>query len=74
VKLLDNQSSPRGESSDSINLTQSFIEACKSYNTAITSFSASPLFESKPTKKTFGCHGTLLEIFGNGQSRGRDEQ
>ena len=33
MKLLDNQSSLRGESSDSITLTQSFIEACKSYNT-----------------------------------------
>jgi FMN-dependent NADH-azoreductase len=30
VKLLEIQSSPRGESSDSITLTQSFIEACKS--------------------------------------------
>jgi FMN-dependent NADH-azoreductase len=35
VKLLEIQSSPRGESSDSINLTQSFIEACKSDNTSI---------------------------------------
>ena len=30
VKLLEIQSSPRGESSDSITLTKSFIEACKS--------------------------------------------
>jgi FMN-dependent NADH-azoreductase len=35
VKLLDIQSSPRGESSDSISLTKSFIEACKSENTSI---------------------------------------
>src|SRR5580698_8216356 len=30
MKLLDIQSSPRSESSDSTNLTRSFIEACKS--------------------------------------------
>jgi FMN-dependent NADH-azoreductase len=30
VKILEIQSSPRGESSDSITLTKSFIEACKS--------------------------------------------
>jgi FMN-dependent NADH-azoreductase len=35
VKLLEVQSSPRGESSDSIALTKSFIEACKSDNTSI---------------------------------------
>jgi hypothetical protein len=35
VKLLEIQSSPRGESSDSIRLTKSFIEACKSDNTSI---------------------------------------
>jgi FMN-dependent NADH-azoreductase len=35
VKLLEIQSSPRGESSDSITLTTSFIEACKSNNTSI---------------------------------------
>jgi FMN-dependent NADH-azoreductase len=29
VKILDIQSSPRGESSDSITLTKSFIEACR---------------------------------------------
>jgi FMN-dependent NADH-azoreductase len=33
VKLLDIQSSPRRESSDSITLTNSFIEACKSDHT-----------------------------------------
>jgi FMN-dependent NADH-azoreductase len=32
VKVLEIQSSPRGESSDSITLTRSFIEACKSDN------------------------------------------
>jgi FMN-dependent NADH-azoreductase len=35
VKILEIQSSPRGESSDSITLTKSFIEACKSENTSI---------------------------------------
>jgi FMN-dependent NADH-azoreductase len=35
MKLLEIQSSPRGESSDSIALTKSFIEACKSDNTSI---------------------------------------
>jgi FMN-dependent NADH-azoreductase len=35
VKLLEIQSSPRGESSDSIALTKSFIEACRSENTSI---------------------------------------
>jgi FMN-dependent NADH-azoreductase len=35
VTLLDIQSLPRGESSDSIALTTSFIEACKSSNTSM---------------------------------------
>jgi FMN-dependent NADH-azoreductase len=35
VKLLDIQSSPRGQSSDSITLTKSFIEACKSNDSSI---------------------------------------
>jgi FMN-dependent NADH-azoreductase len=35
VKLLEIQSSPRGESSDSITLTKSFVEACKSDNPSI---------------------------------------
>jgi FMN-dependent NADH-azoreductase len=35
VKLLEIQSSLRGESSDSITLTKSFIEACKSDKTSI---------------------------------------
>jgi FMN-dependent NADH-azoreductase len=35
MKLLEIQSSPRGESSDSITLIKSFIEACKSDNTSI---------------------------------------
>ena len=35
MKLLEIQSSPRGVSSDSIMLTQSFIESCKSDNTSI---------------------------------------
>ncbi|MDT5230493.1 MAG: FMN-dependent NADH-azoreductase [Mycobacterium sp.] len=35
MKILEIQSSPRGESSDSITLTTSFIEACRSDNTSI---------------------------------------
>ena len=35
MKLLEIQSSPRGESSDSTALTKSFIEACKSDNPSI---------------------------------------
>ena len=35
MKLLEIQSSPRGESSDSIALTKSFIEACKSEDSSI---------------------------------------
>src|SRR6202022_2915441 len=35
VKILEIQSSPRGESSDSNTLTTSFIEACRSDNTSI---------------------------------------
>lgn len=35
MKLLEIQSSPRGKSSDSISLTQSFIEACRSGNGSI---------------------------------------
>jgi FMN-dependent NADH-azoreductase len=35
VKLLEIQSSPRGDSSDSITLTTSFVEACKSDNNSI---------------------------------------
>jgi FMN-dependent NADH-azoreductase len=35
VKLLEIQSSPRGEASDSIALTKSFIEACKSDDTSV---------------------------------------
>ena len=35
MKILEIQSSPRGESSDSITLTKSFIDACKSDNTSI---------------------------------------
>jgi FMN-dependent NADH-azoreductase len=35
MRLLDIQSSPRGESSDSIALTTSFIEACKSKSNSV---------------------------------------
>jgi FMN-dependent NADH-azoreductase len=35
VKVLEIQSSPRGEASDSITLTTSFIEACKSANGSV---------------------------------------
>jgi len=40
MKLLDVQSSPGGESSDSITLTKSFIEACKSDNSSIDAIGA----------------------------------
>ena len=35
MKLLNIQSSLRGQSSDSITLTKSFVEACKSNDTSI---------------------------------------
>ena len=35
MELLESQSLPRGESSDSIALTASFIEACESSNTSM---------------------------------------
>jgi FMN-dependent NADH-azoreductase len=35
MRILEIQSSPRGESPDSIALTNSFIEACKSDNGSI---------------------------------------
>ena len=35
MKLLEIQSSPRGESSDSITLTKSFIDACRNSNASI---------------------------------------
>ena len=35
MKLLEIQSSPRGESSNSITLTKSFVEACKSDSPSI---------------------------------------
>jgi FMN-dependent NADH-azoreductase len=35
VRILDIQSSPRGEASDSITLTKSFIEACRSYDASV---------------------------------------
>ena len=35
MKVLEIQSSPRGESSDSITLTKSFVEACKSAKPSI---------------------------------------
>src|SRR5258708_6744826 len=35
LHILDIQSSPRGESSDSITLTKSFIEACRSYDASV---------------------------------------
>jgi FMN-dependent NADH-azoreductase len=48
VKLLEIQSSPRGESSDSITLTNSFIEACKSGNTSIVVDTLNVWHESLP--------------------------
>ena len=35
MKILDIQSSPRGESSDSITLTKSFIEACRACDASL---------------------------------------
>jgi FMN-dependent NADH-azoreductase len=48
VKLLEIQSSPRGESSDSIILTKSFIEACKSYDSSIVVDTLNVWHESLP--------------------------
>jgi FMN-dependent NADH-azoreductase len=48
VKLLEIQSSPRGESSDSITLTKSFIEACKSDNNSIVVDTLNVWHESLP--------------------------
>jgi hypothetical protein len=48
VRLLEIQSSPRGESSDSIALTKSFIEACKSYNNSIVVDTLNVWHESLP--------------------------
>jgi FMN-dependent NADH-azoreductase len=48
VKLLEIQSSSRGESSDSITLTKSFIEACKSGNNSIVVDTLNVWHESLP--------------------------
>ena len=48
VKLLEIQSSPRGEFSDSITLTKSFIEACKSDNDSIVVDTLNVWHESLP--------------------------
>src|SRR5258708_19627696 len=48
VKLLEIQSSPRGESSDSITLTKSFVEACKSDNDSIVADTLNVWHESLP--------------------------
>src|SRR5258708_6783804 len=48
VKLLEIQSSPRGESSDSITLTKSFIEACKSDSDSIVVDTLNVWHESLP--------------------------
>ena len=48
MKLLEIQSSPRGESSDSITLTNSFIEACKSDNPSIVVDTLNVWHESLP--------------------------
>jgi FMN-dependent NADH-azoreductase len=49
VKLLDIQSSPRGESSDSITLT-SFIETCKSASASIVVDTLNVWHEELPEK------------------------
>jgi hypothetical protein len=48
VKVLEIQSSPRGESSDSITLTRSFIEACKSDNDSMVVDTLNVWHESLP--------------------------
>ena len=48
MKLLEIQSSPRGESSDSITLTKLFIEACKSGNNSIVVDTLNVWHESLP--------------------------
>jgi FMN-dependent NADH-azoreductase len=48
VKLLEIQSSPRGESSDSIALTTSFIEACKPHNASIVADTLNVWHEQLP--------------------------
>jgi FMN-dependent NADH-azoreductase len=48
VKLLEIQSSPSGESSDSITLTRAFVEACKSYNSSIVVDTLNVWHESLP--------------------------
>jgi FMN-dependent NADH-azoreductase len=48
VKLLEIQSSPRGESSDSIALTQSFIEACRNADASIIVDTLNVWHESLP--------------------------
>jgi len=48
VRLLEIQSSPRGESSDSIALTKSFVEACKSDNNSIVVDTLNVWHESLP--------------------------
>ena len=48
MKLLEIQSSPRGESSDSITLTKSFIEACNSDNNSIVVDTLNVWHESLP--------------------------
>jgi FMN-dependent NADH-azoreductase len=48
VKLLEIQSSPRGESSDSIALTKSFIYACKSDDTSIVVDTLNVWHEQRP--------------------------
>ena len=48
MKLLEIQSSPRGESSDSITLTKSFMEACRSADNSIVVDTLNVWHESLP--------------------------
>jgi FMN-dependent NADH-azoreductase len=59
MKLLEIQSSPRGESSDSIALTKSFIEACKSDNPSIVVDTLNVWRERLPE---FDQYGPLLNV------------
>jgi FMN-dependent NADH-azoreductase len=83
VKLLEIQSSPRGKSSDSITLTKSFIEACKSDNISIVVDTLNVWHERLPEfdYETIGAkykavnHETMTEAESNVWKRvGQDRQ
>jgi FMN-dependent NADH-azoreductase len=69
VKLLEIQSSPRGESSDSISLTKSFIEACKSDNTSIVVDTLNVWHERLAVRLTARYCNRSQDLSGNNGSR-----